>query len=185
MMKFLKRSIGMALLLVILLTGCTGDKSEASISKEDEKTIENFLNSYLEQFNYSEKEWEDLIEQIESKISDYDPQGSQWEETLNDDPWLAQWTEVLTQKEIERLIKNGWLPNLSLREYPGTKYTIENLEKTDDPDSYIVKVELKNIENGDIDEKIDIPIDMADTEEERRIGYIDFEKFNSLFTVKK
>ncbi len=37
MMKFLKRSIGMALLLVILLTGCTGDKSEASITKEDEK----------------------------------------------------------------------------------------------------------------------------------------------------
>lgn len=173
---------------LILLIICLSIKNRANIPNEDNKIIQKFFNSYLEQFKYSDEEWENIIESLESKMSKLsidDPRAVQQADALSDDPWMIQWEETLTEKEIERLIKNGWLPNLYLKEYPETEYTIEKLRRLDNPNSYSINIKLGNIENKNTDEKINISLNIIDTGQGRRIDYIDFEEFNLLFKQKK
>lgn len=173
---------------LILLIICLSIKNRTNIPNEDNKIIQKFFNSYLEQFKYSDEEWENIIESLESKMSKLsidDPRAVQQADALSDDPWMIQWEETLTEKEIERLIKNGWLPNLYLKEYPETEYTIEKLRRLDNPNSYSINIKLGNIENKNTDEKINISLNIIDTGQGRRIDYIDFEEFNLLFKQKK
>lgn len=175
------------LLIVILLTSCLNTKNKANIPDEDKKVIESFLDSYLEQFQYSEEEWENLIERLDLKMIKLEKDELDLEmlRDLKDDPWIKEWEETLTEKEIERLVKNRLLPNLYLKEYPEIQYTIEELKKTDDLDSYSVKIKFTNIKNKNDEKEIYIFLDIVDTEQGRRIKYIDFEEFKNLFHKNK
>ena len=168
MVKMKNKYLLILISLLIVLTGCSKGKSD--IPNEDKEVIENFLDSYFEQFNYTEEEWKDLINHIESK-------------TLNEDPWLIQWRKTLTEKEIVRLISNRLLPNLYLREYPETEYIVEELIHKD-KGLYSVNITFKNIGDEKKEETINISINLTDTEEGRRIDYIDLEEFNLLFNKK-
>lgn len=168
MVKMKNKYLLILISLLIVLTGCSKGKSD--IPNEDKEVIENFLDSYFEQFNYTEEEWETLINLIESK-------------TLSEDPWVDQWKKTLTEKEILSLISNRFLQNLYLREYPETEYIVEKLIHKD-KGSYSVNITFKNIGDEKKEETINISIDLTDTEEGRRIDYIDLEEFNLLFNKK-
>ncbi len=174
------------LLIIIFLTSCLNTKNKANIPDEDKKVIESFLDSYLEQFQYSEEEWENLTERLDSKMNKLEKDESDLKvlSDLKDDPWVEEWRETLTEKEIERLVKNRLLPNLYLKEYPETQYTIEEFKKADDVDSYSVKIKFANIKSKNDEEEIYIFLDTVDTEQGRRIKYIDFEEFKNLFNKK-
>lgn len=109
------------LLVIILLTSCT------NTNDEDKEVIESFLNSYFEQFNYSEEDWENLIQKLDAEmiILGKDEIDLEKLNNLDDDSWLKAWEETLTAEEIERLVQNRLLPNLYLKEYKEVKYSIE------------------------------------------------------------
>lgn len=174
------------LLIIIFLTSCLNTKNKANIPDEDKKVIESFLDSYLEQFQYSEEEWENLIKRLDSKMIKLEKGELDLKmlSDLKDDPWMEEWEETLTEKEIERLVKNRLLPNLYLKGYPETQYTIEELKKTDDLGSYSVKIKFANIKSKNDEKEIHIFLDIVDTEKGRRIKYIDFEEFKNLFNKK-
>ena len=171
------------LLIIIFLTSCS---NKTNIPDEDKKIIESFLDSYLEQFQYSEEEWESLAERLDSKMIklEKDELDLKMLNDLKNDPWVEEWKETLTEKEIERLVKNRLLPNLYLKEYPETQYNIEEFKKNDDLDSYSVKIKFKNIKSKNDKKEIYIFLDTVDTEQGRRIKYIDFEEFKKLFNKK-
>ncbi len=90
---------------------------------------------------------------------------------LKNDNWIEKWKETLTEKEIERLVKNRLLPNLYLKEFPETQYTIEELKKTDDLDSYSVKIKFTNIQSKNDEEEIYFFLDTVDTKLVNIPGY--------------
>jgi len=173
------------LLILIFLTGCLNVENETNIQNEDKEVIETFFNSYFEQFAYSEEEWEYLVKYVESNaniltlIDKIDSNND--EQILDNDDWIVQWKETLTEKEIKRLVSNRLLPNFCLREYSGTEYSIEKIEVADDADFYSINIQFKNIGYYDIDENINILLRMVDTEQGRRIDYIELEDFDSIF----
>jgi hypothetical protein len=168
------------LLVIILLTSCT------NTNDEDKEVIESFLNSYFEQFNYSEEDWENLIQKLDAEmlILGKDEIDLEKLNNLDDDSWLKAWEETLTAEEIERLVKNRLLPNLYLNEYKEVKYSIEEIKKTNDSGSYSAKIKFTNVENKNDEKEIHILLDMVDTEQGRRIQYVDLEEFKNLFQKK-
>jgi len=168
------------LLVIILLTSCT------NTNDEDKEVIESFLNSYFEQFNYSEEDWENLIQKLDAEmiILGKDEIDLEKLNNLDDDSWLKAWEETLTPEEIERLVQNRLLPNLYLKEYKEVKYSIEEIKKINDSDSYSAKIKFTNVENKNDEKEIHILLDMVDTEQGRRIKYVDFEEFKNLFDKK-
>ncbi|MBC7088504.1 MAG: hypothetical protein H5T96_08600 [Tissierellales bacterium] len=168
------------LLVIILLTSCT------NTNDEDKEVIESFLNSYFEQFNYTEEDWENLIQKLDAEmlILGKDEIDLEKLNNLDDDSWLKAWEETLTAEEIERLVQNRLLPNLYLKEYKEVKYSIEEIKKINDSDSYSAKIKFTNVENKNDEKEIHILLDMVDTEQGRRIKYVDLEEFKNLFHKK-
>lgn len=174
------------LLIVILLTSCINSNDEENIPDEDKEVIESFLNSYFEQFNYSEEDWENLIEKLDAEMIRLGKDEIDLEtlNNLDDDSWMKTWEETLTVEEIDRLIKNRLLPNLYLKEYKEVQYSIEELKKTNDSDSYSAKIKFTNVDNKNDEKEIYILLDMVDTEQGRHIKYVDLEEFKNLFDKK-
>jgi hypothetical protein len=168
------------LLVIILLTSCT------NTNDEDKEVIESFLNSYFEQFNYTEEDWENLIQKLDAEmiILGKDEIDLEKLNNLDNDSWMKAWKETLTVEEIERLVQNRLLPNLYLKEYKEVKYSIEEIKKINDSDSYSAKIKFTNVENKNDEKEIHILLDMVDTEQGRRIQYVDLEEFKNLFEKK-
>lgn len=168
------------LLVIILLTSCT------NTNDEDKEVIESFLNSYFEQFNYSEEDWENLIQKLDAEmiILGKDEIDLEKLNNLDDDSWMKAWEETLTAEEIERLVNNRLLPNLYLKEYKEVQYSIEEIKKINDSDSYSAKIKFTNVENKNDEKEIHILLDMVDTEQGRRIQYVDLGEFKNLFDKK-
>lgn len=168
------------LLVIILLTSCT------NTNDEDKEVIESFLNSYFEQFNYTEEDWENLIQKLDAEmiILGKDEIDLEKLNNLDNDSWMKAWKETLTVEEIERLVQNRLLPNLYLKEYKEVKYSIEEIKKINDSDSYSAKIKFTNVENKNDEKEIHILLDMVDTEQGRRIKYVDLEEFKNLFDKK-
>ncbi len=77
------------------------------------------------------------------------------------------------------------MPNLYLKEYPEIQYTIEELKKNWWFRFIFGQDKIYKYKKNKNDEKeIYIFLDIVDTEQGRRIKYIDFEEFKNLFNKK-
>lgn len=152
-------------LSLVLLIGCSNTKD--NIPDEDEEIIENFFISYFEQLKYTDEEWETLIDLIQSN-------------KLEEDLWLTRWNDTLTERELKRLVNNRLLPNLYLREYQETEYKIEGIMPNGE-DSYSVNIVFKGIGKENEKRTINVLVNLIDTDQGRRIDYVDLMEFNLIF----
>jgi len=152
-------------LSLVLLIGCSNTKD--NIPDEDEEIIENFFISYFEQLKYTDEEWETLIDLIQSN-------------KLEEDLWLTRWNDTLTERELKRLVNNRLLPNLYLREHQETEYKIEGIMPNGE-DSYSVNIVFKGIGKENEKRTINVLVNLIDTEQGRRIDYVDLMEFSLLF----
>lgn len=152
-------------LSLVLLIGCSNTKD--NIPDEDEEIIENFFISYFEQLKYTDEEWETLIDLIQSN-------------KLEEDLWLTRWNDTLTERELKRLVNNRLLPNLYLREYQETEYKIEGIMSNGE-DSYSVNIVFKGIGKENEKRTINVLVNLIDTDQGRRIDYVDLMEFNLIF----
>ena len=149
-------------IMVFGLCGCT----EGRAKKMDEDKINGFFDSYLEQFNYSEKDW-DEVDNIMKEAVEYN----------NDKPYMDKFEhygKYMTKEGFDRLKKYRLVPNFAMRDVNVKEYKILDMEKISD-NVYEVELSLK----GDkINEKVKVEVTMKGSADERGIDSFNFDNFN-------
>ncbi len=128
------------LILALIMVGCSSDSN----MNESVEVIDDFLNEYYNQLNFSQEIWENIRASIEGVVS---------ENTNEPIEYVNEFRKYLTEDCFDRMVNNRLIPNFNMEAYGAESVKINNLEIIKEEEgkykvTYILKIKKANEENS-------------------------------------